>query len=186
MVFPTRALRIPGWGMALALALLLPRLATADEIFVLVDGIPGDAVEAGHVGWIRAFALGNSLALPHVPGSGTGGGRTERPTFSDLSILKGLDSASPALFVAAAGAHRFAKVDVDVVRPGAQRFVYFRIRLSDVLITGVRTNAGDERVTEFVTFAYERIRWEYTPQRPDGSAGPTVSGCWNVVANQSC
>jgi len=169
-------------ALALALFLAAPRVAAAvDDIFVLVDGIPGDSTEAGHPGWIRAFALGNSVANPISSGGG-------KATFSDLSILKNIDTASPALFVTAAGRRQLSTVTIEFVRPGVERFTYFKMLLSDALITGVRTNANstDDSITEFVTFSYARIRWEYTPQKADGSPGPKVTGCWDVSQNLAC
>ena len=167
-------------ALLLAALLVAPRLvAAADDIFVLVDGIPGDVKRSDHQGWIQAYAVGNRLATAE-PGA--------RTTFSDLSILKGIDSASPLLLLAAARAQIQRTVDVEFVHPGEAPFTYFKMRISNVLVSGVRTNANavDASITEFVTFRYDRISWEYTPQRSDGTPGAKVSGCWDLTQNKAC
>jgi type VI secretion system secreted protein Hcp len=170
-----------------AVLLASPRLGAADDIFVRIDGIEGDVQEVSHVGWIRAFAVGNSVSSSSS-NTGVGGLPTVVTAFSDVSVLKGIDRASPALFVAAATGEQRRAVDVEFVRGGEDPFVYFRIQLTDVLITGVRTNASsrDQNITEFVTFAFERIRWEYRVQRPDGTPGGSVVGCWDMRAKIEC
>ncbi|MGD9762775.1 MAG: Hcp family type VI secretion system effector [Candidatus Binatia bacterium] len=179
---------LSSWA-ALAFGALLgtPHVAAAaDQIFVLVDGIAGSSTDARHVGWIDAYAAGNSVAIA-MPTPTTGGQGTVT-SFSDFSVLKGIDSASPALFVTAAKGQHLRTVDVEFVRPGQEPFTYFKIQLSDATITGVRTNANstDDSITEFVTFSYRRIRWEYTPQRADGSPGTKVIRCWDVAQRVDC
>ena len=173
-----------GAPLLLLLLLALPRVGyAADDIFVLIDGIQGDATDSGHPQWIQAYALGNSVTATRSPvGQRTG---TE---FSDLSVLKKIDRASPALFLSAARALAFRTVKIDFVRPGATRVVYFKMELREAQITGVRTNANlaDDSITEFVTLSYVEIAWEYIPQNSDGSAGVSVKGCWNRAESTSC
>jgi type VI secretion system secreted protein Hcp len=171
----------------LVVLLTAPTVAGAiDDIFVRVAGIAGESTARDHEGWIDVSALGNGVTTT-VTGPGGGGGGTDT-TFSDLSILKRIDRASPLLFLAAARAQQFSMVEVDFVRRGQDPFTYFKMKLMDVLITGVRTNASvtEDAITEFVTFKFGRIEWEYKVQNPDGSAGDVVRGCWNVATHAVC
>lgn len=172
--------------LSLLVLLALPRLAYAvDDIFVLVNGIQGDATDRDHPGWIQVYALGNSVASLMVT---NGGSQRTETQFSDLSVLKKIDRASPALFVSAASARQIPTVKIEFVRPGPTPFAYFKMELSDVLITGVRTNANsaEDSISEFVTFSYDRIKWEFIPQNPDGSAGTSVKGCWDRSEDGTC
>ncbi len=78
---------------------------------------------------------------------------------------------------------RNESVDIDFVKESAAPVTYFNMRLSDVVITGVRTNAStsEDNVTEFVTFQFARLEWTWTP---DGT--PPVHSCWDLVQNQAC
>jgi type VI secretion system secreted protein Hcp len=143
--------------------------AAADAIFVRVQGIDGDSTEVGHVNWIEALAFGGGVTNPESAVS-AGGGTTGRPTFSDVSILKRIDRASPALFLAAAKGSHVASVDIDFVKLGGSRpTTYYKIRLSQVVISGVRTNASvsEGSTTEFVTFSFGEMECTFIPA--DGS-----------------
>lgn len=179
----TRRLR-RGAPLLLLLLLALPRVGyAADDIFVQIAGIQGDATDSGHQNWIQAYALGNSVTATTSPV-----GQRMGTEFSDLSVLKKIDRASPALFLSAARAHVFQTVKIDFVRSGDTRFVYFKMELREAQVTGVRTNANlaDDSITEFVTLSYVEIAWEYIPQNSDGSAGAPVKGCWNRAEGTSC
>ena len=168
-----------GLAMLAALSVAPPAADAVDDVFLLLDGIPGDVTARDHEGWIRVLAVGSSVAVPS--------GAT-RPVFSDLSILKAIDSASPRLLVTVASGKRLPEAVLEFVRPGESAFTYFRIVLEDVEVAGVRAsaNAVGDSLTEFLTLRYERITWEYTPQGPGGGAGTKITGCWDIARNQQC
>lgn len=160
------------------------RIAAADDVFLRIDGIEGEATDSAHANWIDVLGLGSSVTQSTATGGGGGG--SARAVFSDMSIVKRVDRASPKLFVASAEGKHFPRVDIEFVRPGELRRVYYAIRLTDVQITGVRTNANatEGTVTEFVTFTFARINWTYTFFSGSGQASQ-VTGGWDVAANRA-
>lgn len=160
------------------LFIALPRsAAAATAIFVRVAGIQGDSTDVRHAHWIDVLALGGGVTNPGSSGYGAA------PTFTDVSILKRIDSASPLLFLTAAQGTQVDSVDIEFVKEGERGATYFKMRLSGVVISGVRTNASvsDDNITELVTFHFARIEWTWIP---DGT--PPVHGCWDLEQSQAC
>lgn len=172
---------VAGWvaGLFLVTLVAVPAARAVDDVFVRLGDIQGDVTDRDHPRWIRAVAIGSSVARSD--------GRS-RPVFSDVSILKGVDSASPQLLIAIASGRVLEDAEIAFVRPGGSGFAYFRILLEEVEISGLRANANAaaDSLTELVTLRYARIAWEYTPQGPSGGPGTKVRGCWDVVRGAAC
>jgi type VI secretion system secreted protein Hcp len=58
--------------------------------------------------------------------------------------------------------------------------------LSDVLIASYRTDgqAEDSVPVDEVSFIYAQVKFEYRPQRADGSLGAPITAGWNLKANE--
>jgi type VI secretion system secreted protein Hcp len=59
--------------------------------------------------------------------------------------------------------------------------------MNDVLVTSVSTggSGGDDRLTENVTLNFAKFKYEYTPQKPDGSGDATVEFGFDIAANKA-
>lgn len=170
-------------AMLAVVALLLwsacPLYAAPVDIFVKIDGIEGEVTSVGRTGQI--LALGVNTGVQQAVTTGAGGLSGGQASFTDISIVKRIDKATPKLFVESASGTHFPKVTVEFVRDGA---VFYKVTLSDVIISGVRTNAGSDGVTELVTFAFGRIAWLYTVYGPDGQPMGNVAGGWDLTQNK--
>jgi len=158
--------------------------AAADDMFIKIDGIKGDSVDAKHAGEIdvMSWSWGASSQGAFTPG---GGGAT-RVTFQNLTITKKVDSSSPNLLLSAAqGLHR--KDLMLVARgTGTKAVEYLRIKLSDVIVTGIKlsgTAASATGPVEEVTFTFGACEYAYAPPKADGSKGAEVKMAWNVAKN---
>jgi len=111
---------------------------------------------------------------------GPGGIMAGQPSFSDLSLLKKLDSASVgALLMVAQGTH-FGTVTVSFVENGSPPFLVYEIIMEEVFFSSVQHSGsagGDDRPTESVSFAYGKITWKYYP-RPVGT--PPIVHFWDL------
>ena len=78
-------------------------------VFLKLDGIEGESRDARHAKEIdvTSWSLGvTNAGSGHGGGGGGGGGGAGRATFTDLSVSKLVDRASPALMLAvASGRH---------------------------------------------------------------------------------
>lgn len=143
-----RALRI-GATAATVLALVpgsfVPARAAIDAYLVFDDGsIVGDAPGNGIE--VMSFSWGAAQSGTQSSGGGGGAGKVR---FSDLTITKHVDKASPKLFEACASGKHFPKLRL--VKGGTTT------TFDDVIIASDRKAGGENAMTETLTLSYARI-----------------------------
>jgi type VI secretion system secreted protein Hcp len=157
------SMRHPHLAAVLALPWLwLPQQADG-QISAWLDfngAIKGEATALGHVEWIEieGFSAGSLRSVTN-----TGGGTTTgNPTGSEITLTKRLDSASPALFRAAAtGTIPYPKATLDL-NNGATALA--RIELENVLLAAQSTGGGSggaDRPSESITLNFTKITYTY-------------------------
>lgn len=171
--------------LALALAgLLLPlhRGLAAFDMFLKLDGIEGESADSRHPKEIEVFSFSQGISTP-PPLPGGGGGKA---SFSDFNITKLVDKSTPTLYLKCAQGSHIKEALLVLRQSGASGFEFYKIKLTDVLITSVQTSGssgGDNRPAESISLNFARIEWTYIPQKADGSADTPVVTTWNIVAN---
>lgn len=154
-------------------------------MFLKIPGLEGESNDQEHAGEIEVLSFSLSVSRPATDLSG--GGATA-PTFSDLSLTKYLDKASPKLHLHTAQGKHFAEAVLVVRKEGVDFVDYYKIRLQDVVITGVNTHGSVEennRPKENVNLHFATVEWEYTPQKADGSLGTPIQEGWDLRGNKS-
>jgi type VI secretion system secreted protein Hcp len=146
---------------------------------VKINGVKGgdsgqdDALTIGAYSW--------NLNVPVSTGGGGGGG-AGKANFSEFQIQKKVDAASPVLMRMSATGLHITGVDVALYKGGANPAPYVTYRLDNVLISLIQTNSGDETIG----FNFTKITQSYHTTKPDGSAGPVVTSCFDLSANKTC
>jgi type VI secretion system secreted protein Hcp len=114
-----------------------------------------------------------------------GGGGSGKANFQDISITKYVDSASHALLLACATGEHFATAKLTVRKAGKTQIEYINIDMTDVLITSVSTggSGGEDRLTENVSLNFAKVKFAYTPQKDDGTAGTPLPMTYDIAAN---
>jgi type VI secretion system secreted protein Hcp len=144
------------------------------QVFLKIDGIEGDSTDPMHLNEIRAISFKMGVLNSATFETGYNG----KPKFTDLTVFKPIDSASPQLFLAAALGTHIKNATLVVRRSGPIPFEFYKIVLSDVVISGlndaVSATAQDSSLVEPVTLNFTRIDWTFIPQNPDGSAGQPI------------
>jgi type VI secretion system Hcp family effector len=165
--------------VALAFALSIPATAMADLITLALPGIQGNVTVKGQEGTIEVMSL--SQGSTAVPPSGTGRENTS-PVFTDLNILKRLDSSSPSLFLALVKGSIFKNAVITFLHETASGFVnFFSITLNNVSLT--QFQASDSEGTVFV--GSEQLGLHYDQiQLKDELTGQ--SACWNLAQVRTC
>jgi type VI secretion system secreted protein Hcp len=153
-------------------------------MFLKIDGIDGESQDASHANEIDvlSFSFGVTQTISDPSGGGGGAGKA---TFADISFSKRLDKASPKLYEACASGKHIAQAILTLRRDGEKGVEYYKVTLSDVLVSSISTggSAGDAVPTETLSLNYTRIEWEYTPQKDDGSTGGSVKSGWDLSTN---
>lgn len=162
-----------------AIAMVPTTAAAADQIFMLVPGIPGGSQATGHIGWINIFAFSGGAT---APATSTSPAPTRQPAPSpcQLAVQKEIDIAGPHLWVATVTGQMFNTVDIQVttVAPGAVGpYVVYDILLTNVQFTSVSDggSAGGGLPSESLSLKAANVSLTFTPQNNDGSAGTPVT-----------
>ena len=160
-------------------------LAAVDMFLKLADTqggvlIEGESADAKHPKEIIALSFSQGLSVAYSPTGGTG-----KPSFSELNLLKTTDKATPLLYSYCAQGRHVPQAVLTFRNSGANPFEFYKITLTDVVITSVQTSgsAGGDKPTESISLNFAKIEWRYVPQLADGSAGTPVVTTWNLATN---
>lgn len=159
--------------------------AQSVDMFIKIDGIPGESTDDQHKDEIviESWSWG---ATQTSSSGGAGGAGAGKVSFQDLHFVHKVDKASPKLFLATAKGTPIPNVELTVRKAGAIPLEYIKIKMSDVIISGVSPGtSGDSIPTEQVTLNFAKYEIEYTPQDPNtGKPEPPVKASWDLNANQ--
>ena len=175
-------------GVILLLLSSSLRTFAAYSIFLRLDGIEGEATNSDFENQIvvTSFSHGMSILAPTGGSSGPG---TSKPTFTDLTITKSLDKASPLLYLNCAQGKVIKTATLTLCQQDEDKTtVFYTIKLGQVLVTSVRSSGnsgGDSRPTETITLNFSTIDCKYVPQNSDGTAGTPVEFKWNLTTNKA-
>lgn len=135
------------------IAVALCGCATASAAaYIKIDGIPGEAAEKSHQGWIEVDSQINlEVKSPRDAASGQASGRRQ---YQPLIIRKRIDKASPLLAKAMAGKQLIGQI---VVSNQATRYT-----LSEVMVSSITTASG----VETVSFTYQKIEMQAAARAP--------------------
>ncbi len=144
--------------------------------------IEGDSLDQQHLKEIVISSFSHGITVPiSIPVGG--GGSAGKPAFSDLNLAKLLDKASPLLYSYAAQGRRIATAVLSVRTSGASPFEFYRITLTDVLISSVQTSGGGDVPSETLSLNFTKIEWRYVPKKADGSPDTPVVATWDLSSN---
>jgi len=155
----------------------------ASDYFLKIEGIDGESSDEKHKGSIEiqsfSWGLSNSGAM-----AGGGGGGTGKVQFQDFHFTKTVDKSSPQLMQAVATGEHLKSVDLAVRKAGGTQMEYYIIHLEDVLVSSWTTSGSSGDVpTESISFTFQKIEFQYMPQKPDGTAAEAVKASWNLKTN---
>ena len=156
----------------------------AFDAFLKLDGIAGESTDSKHKGEIEVLSFSWGVSNSGSTGSGSGSG-AGKATFQDLSIVHGIDNATPELLKACATGLHIKDATITHRKAGKGQQEYLIIKLNDVTITAV-SHAGseDQPYAESVSLKFAKVDLEYKPQRPDGSLDPGLHFKFDLKANK--
>jgi type VI secretion system secreted protein Hcp len=131
--------------------------------YMFVPGIAGSALDAAHKDWIEVLSMSQGVSSTK-----------KAVDCSDVSIMKVLDQAGPALWAAAAVRQVFPEVRIEVTKGGEFPGVVYDIRFSNAKVTSSQTSGSSELPMESVSFSYDSITLTFNPQDAKGAIHPGV------------
>jgi type VI secretion system secreted protein Hcp len=168
----------------LAVAILAIGVSTARaDLFLLVDGIPGESTQAQHENWIDVENY--KINFANTSTSGGGGAGRSRLTQFDVSAF--VSKASPRLLLAVLSGQHIRDMELDITRniAGTQQS-YANWLFNDVTVTNFNqsNNGGpSERSLDIYSFDFQKLEHEYTEFKPDGSQSGVTKVTWNFQTN---
>jgi type VI secretion system secreted protein Hcp len=157
----------------------------AVDIFLKIDDVSGESVDAKYKGWIEvlSFAIGASQSAAAHSGSLSGWGKVD---LHDIDVHKYTDRSTPKLLAWCGSGRHLKNVRIVARKAGGKPLEYITVTLEDAIIASVTlgSKGTEERLTEDVTLNFKRIRYEYVPQRADGSGDASIPMGWDVAANK--
>ena len=169
------------WIGGISLLYLLPLFSIrgAVDIFLKLDGIEGESTDTAHGKEIDVLAWSWGASVPITRNAKTadvGPGNAQ-----DLSVTKYVDKASPKLLINAVTGKHIADGMLVVRKAGATPVEFFTYELTDLLVASLSTGgiAGEDRLTENVTFNFQSIKETYFITDGDGkTTGEKVEAFW--------
>lgn len=156
----------------------------AVDMFLKLDTVDGESKDKAHAKEIDvlAWSWGMSNSGSAHTGGGAGAGKVN---VNDISITKYIDRSSPNLMQACCDGKHFTQAMLVVRKAGEKPLEYLKIKMTNVLITSCSTggSGGEDRLTENVSFNFEKVNVEYAPQKADGSGEPVVKMGWDIAGN---
>jgi type VI secretion system secreted protein Hcp len=158
----------------------------ASDFLLEIAGIKGESNDSKHKETIEieSFSWGCSNAGAHALGGGGGAGKV---AFQDVHLTTTVNKASPVLMMSCAQGKHIEKAVLYVRKQGGKQEDFYVITMKDLLISGYQsgdTASGGALPTDQFSLNFAEIKFEYKPQKPDGSLGGAVTGTWNLKTNK--
>lgn len=173
-------------ALAAGLAVAAPA-ASASDIYLKIEGIPGESADMANRGAIEvaSWSLGATQSSGPRFGGAAGAGRAGAaaqpaeppPGPATLSLAKSYDKSSPKLAEACAKGTHFPKATLSVRKTGGGQQEYMTYELENVMISGYSLSGagggGGGQPMESLSLNYTKIQFK-TP--PDGDAKSGAPG----------
>lgn len=156
----------------------------AVDMFIKIGDIKGESRDKAHKESIDVLAWSWGLSQSGTTHTGGGGG-AGKVNVQDISLTKYVDSASNALITACCKGKHYDQATLTVRKAGDKPLEYIKITLNEVLVTSVSTggSGGEDRLTENVTLNFSKFKFEYLPQKADGSGDAAKTATWDIAQN---
>lgn len=158
----------------------------AQDIFLKLTGIDGEAMDASHAGEIEVLRWDWAISQPSGMHSGAGGG-AGKCTVDDLVFEHYVDRATPNLVQHCLTGKHIDRAVLVVRKAGGRPLEYLKIAMEDVLITQVNpVYYNSMRVPrEKVALSFARVFQEYVVQSASGGAAGTISTGYDIKGNKA-
>jgi len=158
----------------------------AVDIYVKINGIPGESTDSKHKGWLEALSVSKSVDQPVSQASASGGRTGGRADFSQIMCTSTVDKAYPLLMLHAANGNHISEILVEFCEQVKDKHTFMKWTLTDVIVSHVGLSAagGDAKPIADYSFAYGKLKEEYTEVDHMGKPGATTEATWNLEENK--
>jgi type VI secretion system secreted protein Hcp len=157
----------------------------AFDAFLKIKGVDGESTRKGFEKHIEIFSFSWGAHNPVDPGSAGGGTGAGRVTLSSFNIMKKVDSASPSLFGHCCTGKHFESATVTLNKASGDKetaLPFLKYEFEEVFVESLQASGasgGDDKPSESVSFAFNKVKFTYTPQTGRGQSGSPTSAAYD-------
>lgn len=157
----------------------------AVDMFLKIDGIQGEAMDDKHADEIDVLAWSWGMSQSGTTHMGGGGG-SGKVNIQDLSVTKYVDKSTPVLMMYCSDGKHIKKAKLTVRKAGGNQVEYIVINMEDIIVTSVSSggSGGEDRLTENISLNFAKVRYDYSPQKADGSLEAAIKFGRDIAANK--
>ena len=154
------------------------------DMFIKIDDIKGESSDDKHKDQIEVLSWSWGVTQSGTMHMGTGGG-AGKVNVHDLTFTKLVDKATPNLIRYACNGKHLGSALLTVRKAGGTALEYVKITLSDLIVTSVSLGGtGGVMLSETVTLNFNKVKFEYVPQKTAGGGGEgSIPVGWDVGKN---
>lgn len=160
----------------------------AVDMFLKIEGIDGESSDDGHQKWIEIMSFSHGVSQPVSGASGTGGRTGGRADFQDFTITKTIDNSTPDLNMHCCNGKHIPKIEIELCLATEDKHKFMKYEMENVVVSSISpggtSDSNQAKPLETVSFAYGKIKWEYTPIDAKGGAGAAVDRTWSLEENK--
>jgi len=160
----------------------------ASDYILEIEGIKGESRDHKHKNCVElehwSVGCSNDGSAAHAGGAGAG-----KVHFQDFHCSAPLDCAGPELLLACAGGKHIKKATLYVRKQGEEQQEYLTITLEDFIVSSYQPGGSggihhSAPPGHQFSFNFSKIKYEYKPQKDDGSLDAAKVAGWDVKANK--
>ncbi len=158
----------------------------ATDMYLWIDGIDGESTDDAHRDWIEIVSFDSKVSIVEGATTSREGAYTgSRPQFSEITVGKVIDKATPLLHKHCCSGRHIPSVVIELCRATGEKVTYMKYTLTDVIVSSVGpVTVAPTSQLEQVSFRFARIQWEYTPTDATGRPGAQVQAGWDLATNR--
>lgn len=155
----------------------------SSEYFLKLSDINGESQREENLGEIEILSF--SWGETNETQAGRGG--LAKIAFEDFSIKTRVSAASPQIFEAAVNGRVIPEAVFTAYKSSGngERFKYLEIKLQEVVIVNYNQDGVNNTLPmDSFSLNFNKVEYEYTPQKADGTADPPVKAGYDIKKNQ--
>ena len=134
----------------------------AVNAYLVIDGVKGSSSSKSDAIDVLSFSFGASMSTSNHTGGQMSAGKA---SVSDLTVMKMLDKTSPDLFQHCVTGDFIKKVELIYEKAmGDKQEDYFKITLTDALITSLQSSGSSENPMESLSFSFQKVQYAFNPE----------------------
>ncbi|MEM5366837.1 type VI secretion system tube protein Hcp [Paraburkholderia azotifigens] len=157
----------------------------AQDIFLKITGIDGEAPDASHKNEIEVASWSWQISQQSNMHTGSGGG-AGKASVEDLAFDHMVDRASPNLMKYCLTGKHIDQAVLTIRKAGGNPLEYLKITMNDVIVTQVSPagSNNDDGIREHVRLSFAKVKQEYVVQNAQGGSGGAVTASFDIKGNK--